>query len=200
MAMAQLHKQEPLQMSEAEYLEFEKKSEIKHEFVNGKVYAMAGASLTHTLICQNTATTLANQLADTPCLVVANDLRLKVDSKVSFRYPDVMVICDEPRYVDDRVDPVGNPQVVVEVLSHSTALVERNEKLDEYTRLDSVHEYVLISQYDAKIERYTRAESGEWRYKKVAGLDSEIDLPSIHCALDLSKVYNKVTFKNVDES
>lgn len=123
--------QEPLYMTEAEYLEFEEKSEIKHEYVNGKVYAMAGASLVHTVICHNTANALEEKIGDKPCLIVSRDLRLKVFSKVSFRYPDVMVICDEPQYVDNRVDTIANPIVVIEVLSPSTALVDRNEKLDE---------------------------------------------------------------------
>ncbi|MDQ7028023.1 MAG: Uma2 family endonuclease [Anaerolineae bacterium] len=177
MALAKQQEQKPLHMTETDYLDFEEQSEIKHEYVNGNVYSMAGASLTHTVICQNTGTTLDNQLADTPCLVVSTDLRLKVDSKVSFRYPDVMVICEDPQYVDGRVDTIANPTVTLEVLSPSTALVDRNEKLDEYTRLNSVQEYVIISQSEAKIERYTRQESGEWLYKKVIGLGNSIDLP-----------------------
>ena len=185
---------DPLHMSEAEYLAFEDSSAIKHEFVAGKVYAMTGASLTHNLICQNTATTLSTQLDDTPCLVVANDLRLKVDSKVAFRYPDVMVICDTPQYVDDRVDTIHNPQVIIEVLSPSTALTDRNDKLQEYMKLESVQEYVLIAQHTAQIERYTRQSSGEWLYKSVSGVDNIIDLRSINCVLALATVYKKVDF------
>ena len=185
--------QEPLRMSETDYLVFEEQSENKHEYVNGEIFAMTGASLTHTVICQNTGTTLNNQLVDSPCLVVSSDLRLKVQSRVSFRYPDVMVICEEPQFVDNRVDTITNPTVIVEVLSPSTALTDRNEKLDEYTQLDSMQEYVLISQHEARIERYMRHESGEWLYRKVAGLESSIELPSIGCILALAAIYKKTS-------
>jgi Uma2 family endonuclease len=195
MVAAQHQEQEPSQMTEAEYLAFEEKSEIKYEFVNGRVFAMAGASWNHNVVCQSTSTTLDNQLADKPCFVVSNDLRLKVESKVSFRYPDVMVIYGEPRFVDNRIGTIDNPTVIVEVLSSSTALEDHNAKLDEYTRLESVEEYVLISQDEAKIERYFRQDSGDWLYTKVKGREHSLNLLSIGCKLDLATVYKKIKLK-----
>ncbi|MDQ7024965.1 MAG: Uma2 family endonuclease [Anaerolineae bacterium] len=201
MALVQAKQDEPLYMSEAEYLEFEEKSEIKHEYVAGYVYAMAGASWNHTVINGNTHSTLDAQLLDKPCVVVSNDLRLKVETKkVSFRYPDVMVICGKPEFIENRVDTINNPTIIIEVLSPATALEDRNAKLDEYTGLNSVEEYVLVSQEEAKIERYTRQESGEWLYRKVAGLENNIDLRSIDCVLELSQVYKKVDLPSGDEN
>ena len=196
MAMAQLQEQEPLDMSEAEYLEFEEKSEIKHEFVSGKVYAMAGASWKHVMICQSTGANLYNQLTGKSCVVESNDLRLKVESKkVSYRYPDLMVICGEPNFIENRVDTIDNPTLIIEVLSPATALEDHNAKLDEYTRLESVQEYVLISQHEAKVEVYTRQESEKWWYTPIRGLDASIELASINCTLALSKIYEKVNFE-----
>lgn len=193
---------EPPAMTEAEYLEFEENSEFKNEYVNGRVYAMAGASWTYTVINQSTGTTLDMQLLDKPCIVVSSEIKLKVESKkVSFRYPDIMVVCSEPQFVNERVDTIDNPTVIIEVLSPSTALEDRNAKLEEYTCLKSLQEYVLISQDEAKIERYLRQQSGDWLYSNVRGLDAKLKLPSIGVTLDFAFVYKKVTLKHeVDNS
>lgn len=182
--------------TEADYLAFEAASDIKHEFANGAIIAMTGASWKHNVICVNTSTTLNVQLATKDCRVTANDLRLKVLSKRSYRYPDVMVICGDPQFVDDRTDTISNPTVIIEVLSEKTALIDRNEKLDEYLQIEAVQEYVLISQAAAKIERYLRQESGDWLYSHATGLDSSLDLPSIDCVLALTDVYKKVTLES----
>lgn len=193
------NEQSPLQMTEAEYLAFEAGSETKHEFVNGNVFAMTGASFTHAVICQNCATTLATQLTDKPCTVVTNDVRVRVASKVSYRYPDVMVICGEAEFYENHKDTLINPIVILEVLSPSTALVDRNEKLDEHMQIASLQEYVLVSQDNAKVERYLRQASGDWLYSKVIGLDGALDLPSLGCELALKTVYKKVALGKVQE-
>lgn len=178
--------------TETEYLEFERTSDIRHEYVDGRVIAMTGASLAHNFICVNTSTSLNVQLMQKNCRVASNDLRLKVVSKRSYRYPDIMVICGDPQITDDRPDTITNPILIIEVLSESTALIDRNEKLDEYLQIESVQEYVLISQQVAKVERYLRQASGNWLYTQVSGLDHVLELPSIGCKLALADVYNKV--------
>lgn len=195
MVSAQFQQQTPLRMTEQEYLVFEEKSDTKHEFVNGNVYAMTGASWTHNVICLNTGATLNNQLKNRDCTAVVGDVRLKVESKVSHRYPDIMIVCGEPKFVDNRVDTISNPALVIEVLSPSTALIDLNDKLHEYLKLASLKEYVIVAQHEARIERYLLHESGEWLYKQVAGLDNHIELPSIDCLLSLADVYSKVVFK-----
>jgi len=182
----------PVQMTEAEYLVFEAQNENKHEFVNGDVFAMTGASVRHNLVVNNVVTALVNQLSEKNCLVPSNDTRLKVESKVSYRYPDVMVICDKIQYVDERVDTIRNPIVIVEVLSPSTALVDRNQKLDEYTQLSSVQEYVLISQDEHKLERFLRQDDQNWLYTKISGLEGMLELSSIECQLSAQAIYAKL--------
>ena len=151
MALAQQHEEhEPLYMTEAEYLEFEEKSDIRHEYVKGRVYAMSGGSVRHGLITTNISTDFNNQLEETDCKVSALATRVKVEEMESYRYPDVLVYCGEEDYVDDRTDTLGNPLVVVEVLSPSTALKDRNEKLIEYVRSNTLQEYVLVSQHEAR--------------------------------------------------
>lgn len=192
MVIAHPEEQEPRLMSEAEYLEFEEKSDIKHEYKAGKIYAMAGAGWNHNIINGNTQTSLNSQLVGKPCSAVSSDMRLKVVSKsVSFHYPDTMVICGEPEFVEGRSDTISNPTVIVEVLSPSTALKDHNEKLDEYIKIASVQEYVLISQHEAKLEIYTRQTFGEWLYRPIRGLNASIELTSIGCTLALAKLYDK---------
>lgn len=194
MALAQPQKQEPLRMTEAEYLEFEEKSDTKHEFVAGRVIAMAGADWNHTALTGSIHSNLYIQLHGKDCIAMSNDLRLKVESKkVSYRYPDVMVICGEPNFIDNR-KTIDNPTVIFEVLSPSTVLEDRNAKFDEYTALNSVQEYVLIAQDEPKIERFKRHESGEWLYLKITSLDEELELSSIACTLSLSVLYEDVDF------
>lgn len=195
-----IDEQTPSRMTEVEYLEFEAESNIRHEFANGRVLAMAGAEWNHNALAGSAHANLYIQLRGKRCTPIINDLRLKVDSKkVSYRYPDVMVICGDPNFVEGRTT-VDNPIVVIEVLASSTALEDRNAKLDEYTRLESVQEYILISQDEVKVERFKRYESGEWLYLKITGLESELELPSIGCTLSLAVLYEDVDFQRDDES
>lgn len=187
-----------IKMTESEYLEFERQSEIHHEFVNGDVFAMAGASWNHSIIVSNLTASLNGQLMESPCIVVATDMRLHVDSAKSYRYPDVLVVCDPPQFRDDRSDIITNPTVLIEVLSPSTALTDYNQKLREYRQIESAHEYLLVSQDTMRIERYIRHDDEEWMYTDVVGIQSAIELPSIHCVLRLEDVYRKVVFDTKD--
>lgn len=186
---------DPEYISEAEYLAFERESDIKHEYVNGRIYAMTGASWKHNVINASIVTTLNSQLANKNYIAVSNDMRLKVESdKVSFRYPDTLVICGKPDLLDNRNDTVLNPTVVIEVLSPSTALKDHNEKLDEYLKIETVQDYVIVSQHELKIEVYTRQNDAKWIYAPVRGVESSISLESIECTLSLADIYAKVDF------
>ena len=200
MALAHPQEQEPIRMTETEYLEFEQQSDTRHEYSNGMVYAMAGAEWEHTLIAQSASAALYAQLRGKQCKIPTNDLRLKVASKkVAYRYPDFMVVCDEPNFVEDR-KIIDNPTLIAEVLSPSTALEDRNAKLKEYTALESVQAYMLISQDEARIEVFSRFESDKWLYTFVSGLDASIELASIGCTLALADVYEQVSFDTDENS
>jgi Uma2 family endonuclease len=197
MAIARPQQDCPLHMSEAEYLEFEEQSEVRHEFVAGNVYAMAGADWKHAMITQSTSSALYAQLRGKNCRVSSTDLRLKVASKnVSYRYPDIMVICGELNFAENRTDTITNPTLIVEVLSPSTALEDRNAKLDKYRALSSVQDYILVSVDEAKVEIFSRHTSGKWLYEAVKGTSASIELPSIDCTLMLADVYEQVPMSN----
>ena len=196
MAQPQAKDENSVYMSEAEYLEFEEQSEIKHEYARGRVYAMAGADWNHVMVTQSTSSSLYAQLRGKSCNIGTNDLRLKVQSKkVSYRYPDIMVMCDEPNFIGNR-KTIDNPTLIIEVLSPSTALEDHNAKLEEYTQLESVQEYLLIAQDEAKVQHYLRDISGKWVYTLISGLDKTLELPSIGCILVLADVYEQINLEN----
>lgn len=182
-------------LSEAEYLAFERASETKHEYANGNVYAMTGASWFHGVIIANLITTLNTQINQAGCIGIANDLRVRVATAKAFRYPDIVVICGEPQFMDKRVDTVLNPTMLIEVLSPSTELVDRNEKLREYRQIESLQIYLLVAQHEPRVERFVRQEANNWLYSDVTGLGSSLSLPSLSCTLALADVYRKVTFE-----
>jgi Uma2 family endonuclease len=187
-------------ISEEEYLEFEDSSEFRHEYANGQIFAMTGGSVTHSRIKTDATLSLGAQLAGSDCEVISGDLRVKVESRHSYRYPDVLVFCGGEDLVDDRTDTIRNPVLIVEVLSPSTQAIDRNEKFFEYRQIPSLQEYILISQDSPRVERFLRQESGEWLFVEVLGLDGVLDLPSIGCKLALADVYRRVTFEDEDEA
>lgn len=193
MAQPNIQEQSPMHMSETEYLAFEEQSDIKHEFVAGRVYAMSGGSIRHGIITVNISTDLNIQLEDKDCSVSSPDTRVKSEAMPSFRYPDVVVFCGEPELVDGRVDTLGNPIVLVEVLSPSTAVKDYNEKLEEYVKIDSLQAYVLVAQHTAKVQVFSRHESGKWWYDIVTGLDGTVSIGAIDCLLEMKRIYRKVT-------
>ena len=191
--------EKPVRMTEAEYLAFEEQSEVKHEFANGKIYAMTGASWNHNVICANLSIAIGRQLIDKNCTIVPGDLRLKVTSTLSYRYPDIMVICGQPNFVDKRTDTISNPTVIIEVLSAATALIDRNEKLREYRQIETVQIYLLVSQNEARVEKFVRQDKDAWVYTETIVLEKSLDLLSIGCVLVLADVYNKVSFDSTTQ-
>lgn len=178
-------------MSEADYLDFEAHQEARHEYCQGRVYAAMLSSFNASLVAVNVATQLHNQVSE-DCVVVLTNLRLSIAHKESFRYPDVMVLCGEPVFAKNRTDTITNPIVLVEVLSPSTAAVDHQDKLEEYTAIDSVQAYLLFSQDEPKAKVYLCRTSDEWLYRIVTGMDAEIALPPLNCTLALANIYHKV--------
>jgi Uma2 family endonuclease len=180
--------------TEAEYLEFERNSDTKHEYFAGSVYAMSGAREPHNAINQSAANALYTQLKKRVCKVYTNDMRVKVNQAGLYTYPDTIVMCGKPQLEDDKFDTLLNPILLIEVLSPSTENYDRGEKFRLYRQIDTLQEYVLIAQDTPRIERYLRQSSNEWLLTEVTGLDATLELPSIQCTLALVDVYEKVTF------
>ena len=180
-------------LSPEEYLVIERRAEYKSEYVDGMMYAMAGGSERHNLIAGNLITELNIQPRAAPCRVYPSDLKVRVPNSKRFFYPDVSVVCGETQFADDERDVVLNPILVTEVLSESTAAFDRGKKFQSYQQIESLQEYLLVSQDEFVVEHYLRQEDGHWLYTKVSGLDDAITLPNVKCQLSLKDIYNKAT-------
>lgn len=178
-----------------EYLAAERaQTEVKHEYVDGEVFAMTGASFNHNLIVLNLGGELRAQLKDRPCRVLPSDMRVRVDAANAGKYPDLVALCDAPRFQDERHDVLLNPTLIVEVLSRSTEAYDRGGKFAIYRRLPSLEEYVLVSQERPLVEVFTRQPDGRWLLSEAEGLDAQTVLESIGCRVALGEIYDKVDF------
>ncbi len=179
-----------------QYLEIERKAELKSEYVGGQMYLMAGGSPEHSQIAFNIAGALRQKLRGGPCRGYTSDLRVQAGSL--FTYPDVTVVCGEPQFHDESEDTLTNPTLIIEVLSDSTEAYDRGEKFGRYQRIDSLSEYVLVSQRRPSIDRYLRQPGGTWNLVVAEGLAASIELESISCSLDLADVYDDVELETTD--
>ena len=180
-----------------EYITAERKATLKSEYLNGEIVAMSGASDTHNLITMNASTALYNQLADRGCRVYASDMRVGISAGISYFYPDIAVTCDKPRFEDDVFDTLTNPQVIIEVLSDSTAGYDRGEKFIRYRQLESLQEYILISQDQVQVDHYLR-QGKQWVLSEFSALEDVFPLVSISAELSLRQIYRFVEFETDD--
>lgn len=184
---------QPLRTVE-EYFALERTSQEKHEFLDGQIYAMAGASLAHITITDNTFVSLRQQVRGKGCRSFSSEMRVKTVN--SYFYPDLSVVCGEPIFIKIQgLDTLVNPTLVVEVLSPTTSAFDLGEKFDHYRKLDSLQEYILIAQHKPQIQRYVRQPNGDWLLTSIEGLDKQIDLRSVGCTLSLAEVYENVSFE-----
>jgi len=177
-------------VSAEEYLRLERAAETKSEYDDGAIYAMAGASYAHTMIVGNLNWSLRNRLP-LPCRALPSDMKVRILNPTRFYYPDVTIICDAPRFADDEQDVLLNPLIVFEVLSTSTAGVDRGRKFHGYQTIDSLHEYVLVSQERYFVEHF-RCDGERWIYARIEGADAHLSLPAVNCDLPLAEIYRQV--------
>jgi len=189
-------------MNTTEYLEFEHQSEGRHEFIDGEVFAMAGASPRHNLIMMALSYLIFGHLIERDCNAYGENQRLKVEKPKGedYLYPDMSVVCGDPIYADDTPQSLINPQLIIEVLSPSTAKFDLDEKFALYRQLDTFREYVLIWQDKPKVARYYLNDNGIWEFADVNGLDASIIIRSIGFTLSLADVYQSVTFEDEDNN
>lgn len=185
-------------LSPEEYLEIERAAERKSEYYKGEMFMMAGASPRHAWIVTNLVGELRQQLKGRPCRVSSNDLRLRVSATGLYTYPDVMVVCGEPRYAEDQKDTLLNPVVIIEVLSESTRDYDRGRKFQHYRTLPSLREYLTVAQDTPHVEHWTRQEENSGLLAEFGDLSQSIQLPSIECALSLAEIYDKVEWATSD--
>ena len=181
-----------------EYLQLEAKSDIKHKYIDGEIYAMAGATDIHVTIALNIAILLRNHLRGSGCRVYISDMKVRIESKNRFYYPDVLVTCQDR----DRENSTFKqfPSLIIEVLSDSTEAFDRGDKFADYQSLPSLQEYVLVNTKKARIECFRRTKEGLWLLQFYELEDSQFDLTSIDFQGKISDVYEEVEFSDRSEA
>ncbi|MEX1367147.1 MAG: Uma2 family endonuclease [Nannocystaceae bacterium] len=175
----------------AEYLVQERAADVRSELWRGEVFAMVGASWGHNLVTSNLLAALHAALRGTRCRAVSSDLKVHVPRTRGFVYPDVVVVCDPPRFHDDHRDVVVNPVLVAEVLSDSTERFDRGDKSAGYRSVPSIREIVLLSQTEPRVEHYERMEDDSWRLRTFES-DETLELRPLGCSVSLATIYDGV--------
>jgi Uma2 family endonuclease len=174
-----------------EYLKLESSTREKHEFFRGEIFAMEGASEAHDLIVLNVGADLRQRLKSQPCRVYPSDLRVKIDPSGLYTYPDVVVVCGQPRF-EQPGETLLNPTLLVEVLSESSEAYDRGKKSEQYRTLTSLTDYLLIAQDRVLVEHYSRQPEDRWLLHAASRLEDSIAIASLGCTLPLAEVYFNV--------
>jgi Uma2 family endonuclease len=176
-------------ITEEEYLGLERAAQHKSEFVHGEIFAMAGGSLQHALIAVNFSSELKTRLSNRNCRVFSSDLKIRTAVSGCHLYPDVSVVCGAPQRLENSVDVLTNPNVVIEVLFPSTANYDRGQKFELYREIASLGDYVLVHTASPHVEHFSRQADNSWIFREYRGLETSVTLTSIGCTVALGDVY-----------
>jgi Uma2 family endonuclease len=177
-----------------EYFELERASVEKYQYYRGEVFAMSGASPPHNRIVVNLIRHLGNALAGGSCVVFPADQRIKCPSAL-YTYADTSIVCDEAQFTKQQgLETLINPKVVFEVLSPSTEQFDRGKKFEDYQSLESLQEYVLVSQDRPHVDHFVRESDGSWRLRMINGMENKLRLSTVQCELALRAIFDGVAF------
>ncbi len=175
-----------------EYLQLEKDTDIRHEFWNGEVFAMAGGSRNHSEIGGNIYSCLGSNFKPQGCKVYQADVKLEFEEENYYVYPDVVLTCDKN---DNDEYLVRKPSLIVEVLSKSTQEYDRGKKLAQYRKIRTLRYYLLVSQTAVSVEVYGRTnENSVFTYEAYESMEDIIKLPALEFEIPMSEVYKYITF------
>jgi Uma2 family endonuclease len=186
--------QKKLTITPEQYLIQEREAEFKSEYVDGEIFAMSGASRKHNEISSNIVINLGTQLFEKECSVYSSDMKVKASKVDAYTYPDIVVSCDSQEFEDENTDVLLNPIVIIEILSDSTEAYDRGLKFSNYQLIDSLCEYLLVSQKNCSIEKFEKQKGNLWTYSKFASMDDIVAIKSIECELCVKDVYRRVNF------
>lgn len=179
-----------------EYYELGHEADYKSDYYDGEIFAMAGGTSRHSLICSNITREVGNRVKRTPCAVYESNLRLKAKATGLRTYLDASVYCGplERDEGDPYEETYTNPTVVFEVLSKSTEGYDRGLKSESYRQIETLKAYVLVSQESPHVEIFERQADGSWRLRETRGLDTTLAIPAIQIELPLAEIYDRVEF------
>lgn len=179
----------------AEYIKIEEETQTKHEYHNGTIVAMSGGTIEHGIISGNTYGEMKFALRekDSVCKAINNDVKLHIESLNKYVYPDVMVVCDKIERSSEEQYGIINLVVIVEVLSKSTESYDRGDKFYMYRQIPTLKEYILIDQYKAQVEVFSRQKQ-LWNIKRISGIDEILEIPSIGVNILMKNIYEDIIF------
>ena len=182
-----------------DYLAIERQAEYKSEFYRGEMFAMAGGTENHADLGLALASILRARLAGLGCKVFNSDMKVRTGDTGLYTYPDVSVVCGKRQFAKGQREVLINPKLIIEVLSKSTEAKDRGFKFQLYKQIESLEEYVLVSQHEPLVERFGRPPHGAWSdYSEARGLEATLILKSLDLALPLSEIYHEIEFDQPD--
>lgn len=193
----------PKKMTVQDYLDFEDPDGLRYEFDCGRLIAMAGGTDVHSTISTNTLTELTIRLRGGSCRVYNNDIKIRIPAKPRYRYADGLVVCgatEVEKSVKGKKVVIVNPKLIFEVLSESTEAQDRGVKFADYLTIDSLRQYVLISQLSPRVETFLRQEDGSWKFETFQGIDAVARFEAIGILVPLAEIYRDVDFPDDDDS
>ncbi len=179
-----------------EYFALEETSEIRHEYFDGEIFAMAGGTLNHNRLTRRVANSIERQ-AKNHCAVFTENVKLEVIRDFYYPYPDVMLTCNP--FDLRQKNKIAHPSLIVEVLSTSTEKYDKTVKLKKYKAIASVQYYMLVSQYEMSVELYSRVSDALWTYEEFTEPNATINLDKLEINLSLSDIYENIVFENEEE-
>ena len=188
----------PVSLTVEEYLAWEETNFVKHEYIDGEVRCMAGATLKHNQIAMNTGIAIGNLIADSDCIILNSDMRTQV-SDTHFYYPDLSVVCGQALFHRHKEMELVNPILVIEVTSPSSIDIDRGEKRDFYLGVPSIQAYLIIDQHRVCAELSIRSKAS-WQTTAFDQLEDVVPLDVLDCKLPLAQVYRGVDFKDAPTS
>lgn len=176
-------------ISPEEYLERERAAADKHEYYDGEIYAMSGASANHNVVYANTFGEIFYRLKGKDCRPFGSDLRIHIPKNTLYTYPDISIICGELKLTDDKFDTVTNPTVIIEILSQSTRNYDRIEKFSLYRDIETLQEYILMDSQKIHIEKYIRNADNTWQLTDYNSIQDTLRISTVNISLPMEDIY-----------
>ena len=174
--------------TEQEYWDFEENSPVKHEWINGQLYAMAGGSFNHATVCTNLSIAAGSRLVGKPCRTLNSEIKVKAENASSSFYPDGVIFCPPSRFEGKGDHTLLTPSVIFEVLSPTTKDFDRTDKFRAYRQIETLTDYVLIEPERVFVDHYRRQSDG-WLLRNYTRRDDELGFPDLEIVLPLSEIY-----------
>ncbi len=181
-------------ISALEYLSVERNAFEKHEYYQGEVFAMSGASIKHNKIFSHVFGELASKLKGKNCMPFGSDLRIHIPKNTLYTYPDISIVCGETECTDDFFDTVLNPSVIIELLSKSTRNYDKGEKFSLYRDIDRLQEYILIDTERIHVEKHIRNNDNSWQLTEFKSSEDSFLISTVNLSISLKDIYEGISF------